>query len=188
MAIFFSDILTDINNGVIIDAGEVSGNLLIATATFNITVEPQVGDIFMACDIPSSAKIKSLITFNEDLSQGATGQMDLGIYASSRILAEDNSILYLENDVIQADTFTEGSILIRGNNPGTDLRYDRFGSAFEDLGQYQNADLQLWELAGSANLPRDPFSPLRIGAVMVEGFDGFDAGTALIQITYTGKI
>ena len=186
MANFFSDILIDVNNDVIIDAGEVAGNALIATSVVDLTTEPAVNDVVLYCDLPSNCKIKSLIFFNDDLDSGNTVSVDIGIYAGERIVRTDGTV-FDENEVIDAETFSNDENFFFQSNIGEDIRYHTSGDAFANLGGYSNAQLALWELAGVANLPEDPFKYLRIGVKVVGGFGTFVPGKSLLQVTYTGK-
>lgn len=186
MANFFSDLLIDVNNDVIIDAGEVAGNLVMSTSVVDITTEPSVNDLILFCDIPSNAKIKSLNFFNDDLDTGNTVSVDLGIFAGERIVRTDGTV-FDENEVIDQETFADDLNILFQGNAGTEARYLTNANAFTNLGGYSNSQLALWELAGVANLPEDPFKYLRLGITIVGGFDTFVAGKILLQVTYTGK-
>lgn len=186
MANFFSDILIDVNNDVIIDAGEVAGNALIATSVVDLTTEPATNDVVLYCDIPSNAKIKSLIFFNDDLDSTNTVSVDIGIYAGERIVRTDGTV-FDENDVIDTETFSNDENFFFQANIGEDMRYITNGNAFVNLGGYANSQLALWELAGIANLPEDPFKSLRIGAKIVGPFGTFVPGKTMLQVTYVGK-
>ena len=186
MANFFSDILIDANSDTIIDAGEVAGNLIMSTSVVDLTVEPSNGDVLLFADIPSNAKIKSLRFFNDNLDSGGTVFVDIGIYAGERIVRTDGTV-FDENEVIQVDTFVDVFNILFQTNLGTEVRYIAGTNAFSTLGGYSNSQLQLWELAGIANLPEDPFKSLRIGVKIVNAFGTFVPGKILLQATYTGK-
>ena len=186
MANFFSDILTDVNNDVIIDAGEVAGNLVMSTSVVDVTTEPAVNDVLLFCDIPSNAKIKSINFFNDDLDTGNTVSIDIGIFAGERIVRTDGTV-FDENAEIDPEVFANDFNIFFQGNSGSEARYLTNGTAFTNLGGYSNSQLALWELAGVANLPEDPFKYLRIGAKIVGPFDTFAAGKVLLQVSYTGK-
>ena len=186
MANLFSDILTDVNNDVIIDAGEVAGNLVMSTSVIDVTTEPAVNDVLLFCDLPSNCKIKSLNFFNDDLDDTNTASVDIGIYAGERIVRTDGTV-FDENEVIDTETFANDLNVLFQLNSGTEARYLTNSNSFTNLGGYSNSQLALWELAGIANLPEDPFKYLRIGVKIVGGFGTFAAGKILLQATYTGK-
>lgn len=186
MANFFSDILIDANSDTIIDAGEVAGNLIMSTSVVDLTVEPSNGDVLLFADIPSNAKIKSLRLFNDNIDSGSNVIVDIGIFAGERISRTDGTV-FDENEVIQVDTFVDNLNILFQTNLGTEVRYNSDGAAFEDLGGYANSQLALWQLAGAANLPEDPFKYLRIGITLVVAIGTFVPGKVLLQITYTGK-
>ena len=183
MAIILSNVLTNMDAGVIVDSGKAVGNKLVATGAFNIASEPALNDVLMYCDLPSNCRPKELKFFNEVLDSMAAVVIDIGIYAGEKFVKKDGTKV-VKNEAIDGGAFANNIGMMQSANLGDDLRYNITGDAYSLLGGYENSQLALWELA---TLEQDPFVPLRIGIEIVGAFDTFVAGKSLLQATYTFK-
>ncbi len=190
MAIILSDNLTEVSNEVIVSAGKVAGDLIVSTSVIDVLTEPLVSDVLMYCDLPSNAKIKQLVFYNDDLDSGNTVSIDIGIYAGEQGFRTSDGAIFDPNTEISPEAFSNDENMFFQSNVGEDLRFNENGLAFINLGGYANAQLKLWQLTetNSVNLIEDPFKTLRIGAKIVGGFGTFVPGKTMLQVYYTGKI
>ena len=185
MAIILSNLLTDMDNKTIVDAGKAVGNVLVATAVVDLITEPSENDLLMFCDLPSNCRLKNLVFYNEDLDSGGNAaRVFIGIYAGGQFVKADGTTV-LKNEAVSTQAFAFNDNLLTQNNTGQDFRFNTNGDAFtlNSIG-YGNAQFLLWELAA---LEQDPLVPLRIGFNLEDAFDVFVPGKLMLQAFFTFK-
>ena len=122
----------------------------IAAATTDIDDD----DIIMMAEIPSNAKIKSIMLYNDDLDSNGSPALvtDVGIYNGNIKFTSSAGTAYAAEGVIDRDCYgTVSTVLQAAVTAGTEFRYETLG--IETVGNY------MWEDGG---LPEDPGRMLRI--------------------------
>ena len=122
----------------------------IAAATTDI----DDNDIIMMAEIPSNAKIKSILLYNDDLDSGGSPALvtDVGIYNGNIKFTSSAGTIYAAEGVIDRDCYgTVSTVLQAAVTAGTEFRYETLG--IETVGNF------MWEDGG---LPEDPGKMLRI--------------------------
>jgi len=160
------------------DAGNLSGNLRIAIATIEATIaDIDSADIILMCEIPSNAKIHSLMVFNDDLDThvAPTIAADIGVYAAARFNDTNASkTLYLKDGLIDANCFATAVTCFQdANTEGAEFVFEAQDIA--NIGQ------SLYQVAGLAS---DPRLALRIGFTFSTGAATEAAGTISMRIIY----
>lgn len=124
----------------------------IAAATTDIDDD----DIIMMAEIPSNAKIKSIMLYNDDLDSNGSPALvtDVGIYNGNVKFndTDGSATAYAAEGVIDRDCYGTVSTVLQGAvTAGTEFRYETLG--IETVGNF------MWEDAG---LTSDPGRMLRI--------------------------
>ena len=124
----------------------------IAAATTDIDDD----DIIMMAEIPSNAKIKSIMLYNDDLDSNGSPALvtDVGVYNGNVKFndTDGSATAYAAEGVIDRDCYGTVSTVLQGAvTAGTEFRYETLG--IETVGNF------MWEDAG---LTSDPGRMLRI--------------------------
>ena len=142
---------------VMADSGSASGKVRVWSDTIAAgTGDIDDDDIIMMAEIPSNAKIKSIMLYNDDLdSNGSpTLKTDVGVYNGNVKFndTDGSATAYAAEGVIDRDCYgTLMTTLQAANTAGVEVRYETLG--VETVGNY------IWEDAG---LTSDPGRNLRI--------------------------
>jgi len=124
----------------------------IAAATTDIDDD----DIIMMAEIPSNAKIKSIMLYNDDLDSNGSPALvtDVGVYNGNVKFndTDGSATAYAAEGVIDRDCYGTVSTVLQGAvTAGTEFRYETLG--IETVGNF------MWEDGG---LTSDPGKMLRI--------------------------
>lgn len=181
MAIAYSSILQnlDANPRVVTDAANLGGKLRIAAATIEAgTGDIDASDVIMLFDIPSNAKLHSLVLFNDDLDSNVSPTLaaHIGLYAGAKFTDTDSSFtVYQKDDVIDADCYaTAITALQDANTEGSEFAYEVRDIA--DIAQ------DLWE---DCSLTSDPKIPLRLALTISNAAATAAAGTITVRCIYS---
>ena len=142
---------------VMADSGSAGGKVRVWSDTIAAgTGDIDDDDIIMMAEIPSNAKIKSIMLYNDDLdSNGSpTLKTDVGVYNGNVKFndTDGSATAYAAEGVIDRDCYgTLMTTLQAPNTAGVEVRYETLG--VETVGNY------IWEDAG---LTSDPGKNLRI--------------------------
>lgn len=171
-----SPMLTNIDNKVILDSGLISGYLYSSSETVALlTTDIDANDIIHMLELPSNAKITSLVMYNDTLDSVADLTVDVGFYAARPFV--DGTTAYAANAVIDFDALVTDSIALQAANiVGAELRYE--------TQNITTVNDEIWELAGLASNPNVPLRlSLTIGTVAATAV----AGDVTLRCTYLVK-
>ncbi len=182
MANFFSDLLTLRDTlGVITDASTYAGESISTKSSFDVISNPADNDVIMMLDIPSNAKLYSLLNFNEDLGIGSV--CDWGLYASRKFVDTDAlATVFEENEVLNVNAFDDASGSL--NSSILDFHIDKRFQAAGTSTSLDRVGDAMWQLA---NLDSDPHLPIRIGIAFPTNFSTFVGGLINIIGQYSAK-
>jgi|TARA_R110000744_G_scaffold68187_2_gene138680 hypothetical protein len=140
---------------VMVDSASAGGKVRVWADTIAAaTTDIDDNDIIMMAEIPSNAKIKSILLYNDDLDSGGSPALvtDVGIYNGNIKFTSSAGTIYAAEGVIDRDCYgTVSTVLQAAVTAGTEFRYETLG--IETVGNF------MWEDGG---LPEDPGKMLRI--------------------------
>ena len=140
---------------VMVDSASAGGKVRVWADTIAAaTTDIDDNDIIMMAEIPSNAKIKSILLYNDDLDSNGSPALvtDVGIYNGNIKFTSSAGTIYAAEGVIDRDCYgTVSTVLQAAVTAGTEFRYETLG--IETVGNF------MWEDGG---LPEDPGKMLRI--------------------------
>ena len=142
---------------VMVDSASAGGKVRVWSDTIAAaTTDIDDNDIIMMAEIPSNAKIKSIMLYNDDLDSNGSPALvtDVGIYNGNVKFndTDGSATAYAAEGVIDRDCYgTVSTVLQAAVTAGTEFRYETLG--IETVGNF------MWEDAG---LTSDPGRMLRI--------------------------
>ena len=140
---------------VMVDSASAGGKVRVWADTIAAaTTDIDDNDIIMMAEIPSNAKIKSIMLYNDDLDSNGSPALvtDVGIYNGNIKFTSSAGTIYAAEGVIDRDCYgTVSTVLQAAVTAGTEFRYETLG--IETVGNF------MWEDGG---LPEDPGKMLRI--------------------------
>lgn len=159
--------------------GNVHGNLhqsmdVRACAADDLNAD---GDAVILCQVPSNARITSIIVYNDDLDTGTDSSVNIGVYNGGEQFndTDGSQTLYAADAIIDEDAYASAITQLRGNHTAGD------NFAFYRSGR-RNAPLQsVWEDAG---LTSDPGVPLRIAITQTATVSSAAAGDVVMVVQY----
>jgi len=159
---------------VMVDSASAGGKVRVWADTIAAaTTDIDDNDIIMMAEIPSNAKIKSILLYNDDLDSGGSPALvtDVGIYNGNIKFTSSAGTIYAAEGVIDRDCYgTVSTVLQAAVTAGTEFRYETLG--IETVGNY------MWEDGG---LPEDPGKMLRI-ALTIETVAGTAAAGDITMV------
>tara|TARA_E500000318_G_scaffold12597_1_gene11592 strand:+ start:2140 stop:2694 length:555 start_codon:yes stop_codon:yes gene_type:complete len=158
--------------------GNVGGNVHVsmdsrACAAGDLNAD---GDAVILCQVPSNARIISILLINDDLDSGTTSAINIGVYNGNEQFndTDGSQTLYAADAIIDEDAFAEVATDLRIFNSGTEVGFRTAAR--------KNAPLQsVWEDAG---LTSDPGVPLRIALTQTATVSGAQAGDVVMVVQY----
>ena len=142
---------------VMVDSASAGGKVRVWADTIAAaTTDIDDNDIIMMAEIPSNAKIKSIMLYNDDLDSNGSPALvtDVGVYNGNVKFndTDGSATAYAAEGVIDRDCYgTVSTVLQAAVTAGTEFRYETLG--IETVGNF------MWEDGG---LPEDPGKMLRI--------------------------
>ena len=164
---------------VMADSGSAGGKVRVWSDTIAAgTGDIDDNDIIMMAEIPSNAKIKSIMLYNDDLDSNGSPALvtDVGVYNGSVKFndTDGSATAYAAEGVIDRDCYGTVSTVLQGAvTAGTEFRYETLG--IETVGNY------MWEDAG---LTSDPGRMLRIALTIETVAATAAAGDISIVVEY----
>ena len=164
---------------VMADSGSAGGKVRVWSDTIAAgTGDIDDDDIIMMAEIPSNAKIKSIMLYNDDLdSNGSpTLKTDVGVYNGNVKFndTDGSATAYAAEGVIDRDCYgTLMTTLQAANTAGVEVRYETLG--VETVGNF------MWEDAG---LTSDPGKMLRIALTIETAAATAAAGDVTMVVEY----
>ena len=162
-----------------LDPGNVHGNLhqsmdVRACAADDLNAD---GDAVILAQVPSNARITSIMIYNDDLDSGANSLVNIGIYNGNEQFNDTDAseTLYAADAVIDEDAYAAASSVLRtASTNGSEFAFS--------LSTRKNAPLAaVWEDAG---LTSDPGVPLRIALTQTATVSGAQAGDVVMVVQY----
>jgi|DEB0MinimDraft_3_1074331.scaffolds.fasta_scaffold00501_6 hypothetical protein len=159
--------------------GNVGGNLhqsmdVRAVAADDLNAD---GDAVILAQVPSNARIISIMVYNDDLDTGTDSAVNVGIYNGNTQFNDTDAsqTLYAADAIIDEDAYVGASTRFRtASTDGNEF-------AFTTAGR-KNAPLTaVWEDAG---LTSDPGVPLRIALTQTATVSGAQAGDIVMVVQY----
>lgn len=166
----------DASPRTILESGSAAGKMRVYmdTVAVNITDFDADGDILYMAEVPSSAKIASIMLYNDDLDSGTTSVVNVGIYNGGTKFTSSTPTTYAANALIDEDAYaTAITTLQAANTSGVELAFEA-----RDINAVAN---YVWEDCG---LPEDPRVPLRIALTQTATVAGDQAGDVTMIVTY----
>ena len=162
---------------VMVDSASAGGKVRVWSDTIAAaTTDIDDDDIIMMAEIPSNAKIKSIMLYNDDLDTGGSPALvtDVGIYNGNIKFTSSAGTAYAAEGVIDRDCYgTVSTVLQAAVTAGTEFRYETLG--IETVGNY------MWEDGG---LPEDPGKMLRIALTIETVAATAAAGDVTMVVEY----
>jgi len=162
---------------VMVSPGSATGKVRVWSDTIAAgTGDIDDDDIIMMAEIPSNAKIKSIMLYNDDLDGGSGLVTDLGIYNGNVKFndTDGSATAYAAEGVIDRDCYgTVSTVLRAAVTAGTEFRYETLG--IETVGNF------MWEDAG---LTSDPGRMLRIALTIETVAGSAAAGDITMVVEY----
>lgn len=181
MATVYSTVLTNLDAvpRLITDAANLGGKLRIAAATIEVaTGDIDNNDIILLTELPSNAKLHSLVVYNDDLDSNVSPTLaaNIGLYAGVRFTDTDSSFTVYQKDAVISESAYASAIttLQDENTEGSEL-------AFEVNDIASIAD-RVWQDAG---LTSDPKVVLRLGITISNVAATAVAGTITVRCMYS---
>jgi len=159
--------------------GNVGGNMhqsmdVRACAAGDLNAD---GDAVILCQVPSNARITSIMVYNDDLDSGTDSAVNIGVYNGNEQFNDTDAseTLYAADAVIDEDAYAAASSVLRtASTNGTEFAFS--------LSTRKNAPLTaIWEDAG---LTSDPGVPLRLAITQTATVSGAAAGDVVMVVQY----
>ena len=135
------------------------------------------GDAVILCQIPSNARIMSIIIYNDDLDTGTDSVVNVGVYNGGEQFndTDGSQTLYAADAVVDEDAYAVGRSFLRTlNDGGVEVS---FANATRRLAPLK----AVWEDAG---LTSDPGVPLRLAITQTATVAGAAAGDLVMVVQY----
>ena len=164
---------------VMVDSGSAGGKVRVWSDTIAVaTTDIDDNDIIMMAEIPSNAKIKSIMLYNDDLDSNGSPALvtDVGVYNGNVKFndTDGSATAYAAEGVIDRDCYgTVMTTLQAANTAGVEVRYETLG--VETVGNF------MWEDAG---LTSDPGKNLRIALTIETAAATAAAGDVTLVVEY----
>jgi len=132
------------------------------------------GDIVQLAEVPSNAKIQSIVIYNDDLDSGTDTAPNVGIYNGGTKFT-DGTTAYAAGGLIDEDAYGSAiDTLQAANTVGVEIAFEA-----RNINAINNF---VWEDCG---LAADPQTPLRIALTQTATVGGAAAGDVSIVVTYS---
>lgn len=133
------------------------------------------GDSVFIAEVPSGAKIQSIVIYNDDLDAGTDSAVNVGIYNGGVPFSSSAPVEYLAGDLIDEDAYASAITVFRAAVVlGTEVAFEA-----RDINAVNN---YVWEDAG---LPEDPNVPLRIVLTQTAAVSVDAAGDVSVVVSYS---
>ena len=161
-----------------LSAGNLAGNVRVAMdskacVTGDLNAD---GDAVILAQLPSNARITSIMLANDDLDSGTDSAVNIGVYNGNQAFndTDGSATLYAADAVIDEDAYAGSATDLRATNSGTEVGFRTAAR--------KNAPLRaIWEDAG---LTSDPGVPLRIALTQTATVSGAQAGDVVMIVHY----
>jgi hypothetical protein len=159
--------------------GNVGGNLhqsmdVRACAADDLNAD---GDAVILAQVPSNARITSIILYNDDLDSGTDSSVNIGVY-NGNVQFNDtdaSATLYAADAIIDEDAYAANQTLLQTLTvSGSELAFNKAGRRLAPL-------QSVWEDAG---LTSDPGVPLRIAVTQTATVSSAAAGDIVMVVQY----
>lgn len=167
--------LLDASPRVPLEVGSVYGKerIFMDTVAVNTTDFDADGDILYMAEVPSNAKISSIILFNDDLDSGTTSVANVGLYNGGTKFTSGGTS-YAADALISEQAYASLiTTLQAANTSGVELAFEA-----RDINAVNN---YVWEDAG---LTEDPRVPFRIALTQTATVAGDQAGDVTMIVRY----
>ena len=135
------------------------------------------GDAVILAQVPSNARLTSIIIANDDFDSGTDSSVNVGVYNGAEKFndTDGSATLYAADAVINENCFASAQNFMQSSqSDGVEVLFK--------VAARRNAPLQaLWEAAG---LTSDPGVPLRLAITQTATVSGAHAGDVVMIVNY----
>ncbi len=161
-----------------LSAGNLAGTVRVAMDSRACAADDlnADGDAVILAQVPSNARLTSIIIANDDLDSGTDSSVNIGVYNGNEKFTDTDgsATVYAADAVIDEDAYANAGTYLRTAGAETEV-------AFRTAAR-KNAPLKaIWEDAG---LNSDPGVPLRIAITQTATVSGAQAGDVVMVVHY----
>lgn len=135
------------------------------------------GDAVIMAQVPSNARILSIMIYNDDLDSGSDSAVNVGVYNGNEQFndTDGSATLYAADAIVDENCYAATQAFLQSDNSAGNEQGFRVASR-------KNAPLTaIWEDAG---LTSDPGVPLRIALTQTATVSGAQAGDVVMVVQY----